>query len=216
MRPVPGIEQMRGEIPPGTPLKQLTCVSRPADRRDSCARKSRGGAETAHLATKNPHPRRPTPARGPHSPRLAGQRLGPPQARATTANPSIAQSAPSRHQVTIERRQGMFLKVPPPTCENLVSHALGPKLASLLVGLLVALRDLLTEFAEGRRRCRPSRAWFLDLLRHCAALLVAPLGRLATGRMRERGTQAVETASHTRLGRLRIHHRMLRSVRRRC
>src|SRR5207244_11879776 len=66
------------------------------------------------------------------------------------------------------------------------------------------LRDLRAKCVEGRRRCRPSRAWFLNLLRHNAALLFAPLGRLATGRMRERGTQAVETASHTLLGRLRI------------
>jgi hypothetical protein len=60
----------------------------------------------------------------------------------------------------------MFLKVAHPTREDLLLLALGPKLASLLVGLLVAPRDLLTEFVEGRRRRRPSRTWFLDLLWH--------------------------------------------------
>jgi hypothetical protein len=124
---------------------------------------------------------------------------------------SVVQPAPLLQQVTIAQRRRLFLEVPLTTREDLLPLALGPKLASLLVGLLVALRDLLTKFVEGRRRCRPSRAWFLNLLRHSAALLVAPLGRLATGRMRERGTQAVETASHTLLGRSRIPHRIASS-----
>jgi hypothetical protein len=76
-----------------------------------------------------------------------------------------------------------FLKVPLTTREDLRPLPLSPELASLLMGPLVALSDLLTKFVEGRRRCRPSRAWFLDLLRHRAVLLIAPLGRLATGRM---------------------------------
>ncbi len=86
----------------------------------------------------------------------------------------------------------VFLKVPLTTRPDLLLLALGPKLASPLVGRLVALSDLLANFVERRRCCRPSGAWFLNLLRHSTALLVAPLGRLATGRMRERGTQAVE------------------------
>src|SRR5207237_5050720 len=109
----------------------------------------------------------------------------------------VVQSAPLWQQVTIAQRRRLFLVVPLTTRDDLLPLALGPKLASLLVGLLVALRDLLTKFVEGRRRCRPSRAWFLNLLRHNAALLFAPQGRLATGRMRERGTRAVQTASHT-------------------
>jgi hypothetical protein len=98
----------------------------------------------------------------------------------------------------------MFLLVPLTTRDDLDPLARGSELTSLLVGLLVALRDLLTNLVESRRRGRPSGTWLLNLLRHNAALLVAPIGRLATGRMRERGTQAVETASTTVPGRLRI------------
>ena len=78
---------------------------------------------------------------------------------------------------------GGFLKIPLTTRQDLRALPLSPNLASLVTGPLVALRDLLTKFVEGRRRCRPSGAGFLALLRHRAALLIAPLGRLATGRM---------------------------------
>jgi len=50
--------------------------------------------------------------------------------------------------------------------EGLLALARGSDLASLLVGLLVTLRDLLTKSVEGRRRGRPSRTRLLNLLRH--------------------------------------------------
>ena len=42
------------------------------------------------------------------------------------------------------------------------------------MGLLVALRDLLAELVKRGRCGRSPRTWFLDLLRHNAALLIAP------------------------------------------
>jgi hypothetical protein len=50
--------------------------------------------------------------------------------------------------------------------ENLLSLACGPKLASLLVGSLVALRDLFPVVVKGRSSGGPSRFWLLVLLRH--------------------------------------------------
>jgi hypothetical protein len=78
--------------------------------------------------------------------------------------------------------------------EDLVAVARSPSLASLLVGVFVALRDLLTEVVERRRRCRPSRAWFFNLLRHSTALLIAPEENWPQEEC-ESDTQAVEAAS---------------------
>ena len=50
--------------------------------------------------------------------------------------------------------------------EDLLSFALGPQLASPLVGSFVALRDLFTVLVEGRGRGGPSRSWLLGLLGH--------------------------------------------------
>jgi hypothetical protein len=85
-------------------------------------------------------------------------------------------------------------KVPLTSREHLLSVALSPQLARLLAGLFVALRDLLAKVVEGDGRGRPTRARFLVLLRHQSELLIAPLGTLPTGRMRERDTQAVDPA----------------------
>jgi hypothetical protein len=79
-----------------------------------------------------------------------------------------------------------------------------PKLASLLMGPLVALSDLLSEIVEGLL-CRRSprawfltwRAWFLVLLWQRAALLFAPPGKVGHRKNGERGTQAVEAASNS-------------------
>jgi hypothetical protein len=69
---------------------------------------------------------------------------------------------------------GLLQSVSLTTPEDLLTVTLAAKLASLLVGLLVAVRDLLAEVVKGGRRRRSSRAWFLGLLRHGAALLIAP------------------------------------------
>jgi hypothetical protein len=75
---------------------------------------------------------------------------------------------------------------------HLLALACRPKLASLLVGSLVPLRDLLSDIVEGLL-CRRSPwagfltwgAGFLVRLRQRAVLLVAPLGEVGhTGRMR--------------------------------
>ena len=80
------------------------------------------------------------------------------------------------------------------TREDLLAVARGPGLASLLVGVLVTLRDLLTEVVERRRRCRPSRAWLFNLLRHSTALPIAPQEDRPQEEC-ESDTQAVEAAS---------------------
>src|SRR5947209_6842633 len=72
-------------------------------------------------------------------------------------------------------RQPVYLKVALTTREDLRSFTFGPKLASLLMGLLVASCDLLANLVEGGRRGRAPRTGFLNLLWHTAALLVAPL-----------------------------------------
>ncbi len=85
--------------------------------------------------------------------------------------------------------------------EDLLAISRVAKLAGLLVSLLVTLCNLLAEVVEGRLGCRPSGTRFLNRLLHQSEHLVAPTGRWATGRMRERDTQAVETALSTVLGR---------------
>jgi hypothetical protein len=50
--------------------------------------------------------------------------------------------------------------------EDLLALPLGPKLASLLVGALVPLGDVLRELAERRIRRRPARSGFMSLLSH--------------------------------------------------
>ncbi|MFZ1995115.1 MAG: hypothetical protein WAU75_13455 [Solirubrobacteraceae bacterium] len=60
----------------------------------------------------------------------------------------------------------MLKRVSLTTRENLLSFACGTKLASPLVGLLVALRDLFTDVVEGRRCGGPSRSWLFGLLGH--------------------------------------------------
>lgn len=97
--------------------------------------------------------------------------------------------------VTPVYRQRIFLqKVLLTTREDLLAVARGPGLASLLVGVLVTLRDLLTEVVERRRRCRPSRAWLFNLLRHSTALPIAPQEDRPQEEC-ESDTQAVEAAS---------------------
>ena len=60
--------------------------------------------------------------------------------------------------------------VPAATREDLRPVAEIAKLAGLLLGLLVALGDLLAEIVEGRPRPRPSRIWLLRSLRHAMHL----------------------------------------------
>lgn len=88
------------------------------------------------------------------------------------------------------------------TPPNLLLLTGGAELARLFLQLFVALRDLLRERRERRRRCRPARSGlqfrFVWLLRHSDHLLLSlptKVGHRTNARARHR---AVVTAVHYR------------------